>query len=332
MLYEWLQHIEFKYLWVLPALLILPVLVWFYYRTPRWRKAAVKVTTTEAFRVKSARSALVHLPFWLRILAIAFVIVALARPQIKNVSNKKTGQGIDIVLCLDVSGSMKAKDFNPSRLEVAKQMAALFVEQRPIDQIGLVIFSGESFTQFPLSSDHAALQEQIKSLQSGMLADGTVIGEGLATSVERLSSSKSKSRVVILLTDGNEQPPDTRLVDPLTALEIAKAKGVKVYTIGMGTLASQQAGIQEIKGKQNGFLDETLLRKIADETGGAYFRATDNNRLKSIYNRIDELEKSEVEIIEKVKYEEYFIYFIMAALLFIVLEIILRYSYLRTFP
>src|SRR5688572_11023437 len=238
MLYNWLQNIEFKYEWVLPLLLSLPVMAWFYYRTPRFRKAAFRVTSAEKFKVKTFRTALVHFPFWLRLLAIGCIIVALARPQLKNTLSKNRGQGIDIVLCMDVSGSMLAQDFLPTRLEVSKLMAEEFVKQRPIDQIGLVVFSGESFTQFPVSADHAALLEQVRGIRSGMLIDGTVIGEGLATSVERLTSSKAKSRIIILLTDGNEQPPETRLVDPLTALEIAKAKGVKVYTFGMGTVGA----------------------------------------------------------------------------------------------
>ena len=282
--------------------------------------------------MRTAKNALVHLPFWLRLLAIGCLIVALARPQVKDIKSKNRGQGIDIVLCMDVSGSMLASDFLPTRLEVSKQMAAEFVMQRPIDQIGLVIFSGESFTQFPLSTDHAALLEQIRGIRSGMLIDGTVIGEGLAKSVERLTSSKSKSKVIILLTDGNEQPPETRLVDPLTALEITKAKGVKVYTIGMGTLGG---GIQRTGGsveRQSGYLDETLLKKIAAETGGAYFRATDKENLRNVYRQIDQLEKSEIEVVTKTRYAEYYIYFIMAALLFLALDIILRYTSLRSFP
>ncbi len=333
MLYNLVQNITFKYEWVLPLLLMLPVLVWFYYRTPRWRKSAFKVTTAEKFRVRTARNSFLHFPFWLRLFSIACIIIALARPQVKNVQNKNKGQGIDIILCMDVSGSMLANDFLPTRLDVSKQMAAEFVQQRPIDEIGLVIFSGESFTQFPLSTDHAALLEQIKGIRSGMLIDGTVIGEGLATSVERLSSSKAKSKIIILLTDGNEQPPETRLIDPLTALEIAKAKGVKVYTIGMGTLGGntvEEKGVS--KSRQSGFLDEGLLKKMASQTGGEYFRAVDKESLQQIYKQIDRLEKSEIEVVSKTKYAEYFIYFIMAALFFLALDIILRYTVLRSFP
>lgn len=274
-----------------------------------------------------------HIPFWLRLLAIGCIILALARPQIRNVQSRTKGQGIDIILCMDVSGSMLSKDFTPNRLAVSKQMAAEFVKSRPIDQIGLVIFAGESFTQFPLSTDHASLLQQINGITSGMLEDGTVIGEGLAKSVERLSSSKAKSKVIILLTDGNEQPPDTRIIDPITALEIAKAKGVKVYTIGMGALGTpsvEEKGVPH--SNSSAFLDEALLRRIATQTGGQYFRATDEESLHAIYNQIDKMEKSEVEVVTKERFEEEFVYFILAALFFLALEVILKFTVLRTFP
>ncbi|MDQ3682537.1 MAG: VWA domain-containing protein [Bacteroidota bacterium] len=167
-----------------------------------------------------------HLPFWLQLLSIGFIILALARPQVKNVQSQTKGEGIGIILCLDVSGSMLSQDFYPNRLEVAKELAANFVKARPVDQIGLVIFSGEAFTQFPISTDHENLLQQIAAIKSGMLEDGTLIGEGLATSVQRLNGSKSKSKVIVLLTDGREEAPDTRIIDPYTALEIAKAKGI----------------------------------------------------------------------------------------------------------
>jgi len=263
-------------------------------------------------------------------LAIGCLILALARPQVRNVQNKTKGQGIDIVLCMDISGSMLSSDFYPNRLEASKQMAEEFVRNRPIDQIGLVIFSGESYTQFPLSTDHDGLIEQIQSLRSGMLIDGTVIGEGLATAVQRLSTSKSKSKIIILLTDGNEQPPETRVIDPYTALEIAKAKGVKVYTIGLGALGTKT--VEERGNKIASFLDENLLKKIATQTGGVYFRAIDKESLQQIYRQINSLEKSDIEIVTKTKFQEEFIYFVLAALFFLTLDIILRYTYLRSFP
>lgn len=330
MLYDWLQHIEFKNYWMLPLLLGLPVIAWYYYRTPAWRKSSFKVTSAEKFRIRTARNSFIHLPFWLRLLAIGCLILALARPQMRNVQNKTTGEGIDIILCMDISGSMLAPDFYPNRLEVSKQMAEEFVRNRPLDQIGLVIFSGESYTQFPLSSDHEGLIAQIRGLRSGMLEDGTVIGEGLATSVQRLTSSKAKSRIIILLTDGNEQPPATRVIDPLTALEIAKAKQVKVYTIGLGALGTKT--VEERGNRIASFLDEDLLKRIASQTGGAYFRAVDKESLKDIYTQINQLEKSEVEIITKTKFEEQFIWFVLAALFFLTLDLILRYTYLRSFP
>lgn len=330
MLYEWLRNIEFRNVWVLPFLLSLPVIIWYYYRTATWRKSSFKVTTANAFAVRTARNSFIHFPFWLRLLAIGCVIMALARPQVRNTQSKTRGQGIDIVLCMDISGSMLSADFSPNRLEVSKQMAEEFVRKRPIDQIGLVIFSGESYTQYPLSTDHDGLVEQVRSLKSGMLIDGTVIGEGLATSVQRLTSSKSKSKIIILLTDGNEQPPETRIIDPYTALEIAKARGVKVYTIGLGALGTRT--VEERGNQIASFLDENLLKRIAAQTGGAYFRAIDKESLQEIYRQIDQLEKSDIEIVTRTKFQEMFVYFILAALFFLLLDIILRYTSLRTFP
>ena len=333
MLYDWIQHIEFANKWILPFLGILPVLAWLHFKTQTVSKSSFTVSSANAFQTKTVKSFLVHVPFWFRLLAIGCVITALARPQIRDVQSRTKGEGIDIILCMDVSGSMLSKDFLPNRLAVSKQMAAEFVKGRPIDQIGLVIFAGESFTQFPLSTDHASLLEQINGITSGMLEDGTVIGEGLAKSVERLSSSKAKSKIIILLTDGNEQPPDTRIIDPITALEIAKAKGVKVYTIGMGALGTPsvaEKGVQ--KSSSSAFLDEALLKRIATQTGGQYFRATDEESLQAIYHQIDKMEKSEVEVVTKERFEEEFVYFILAALAFLAIEIVLKYTWLRTFP
>jgi Ca-activated chloride channel family protein len=248
------------------------------------------------------------------------------------VQTRNKGEGIDIMLCMDISGSMLSTDFYPNRLEAAKQMAAEFVKQRPIDQIGLVIFSGESYAQVPLSADHETLLEQINSLQSGMLHDGTLIGEGLATAVGRLVAGKAKSKVAILLTDGKEEPPPDRIIDPLTALEIAKREAVKVYTIGMdagtGTVVTESS---PAKSPASG-LDEALLRRIGTETGGVYFRATDKEGLQDVYNEINRLEKSKVEVVTKTKFSEKAPLFIVAALFFLALELLLSSTYLRTFP
>ena len=331
MLYEWFQNIEFANKWVLPALGMLPVLLWLRYRMRSSLKSSFAVTTAYAFKVRTIRNALLQIPFILRLLAIGCIIVALARPQARNQQRQTKGEGIDIVLCMDISGSMLSTDFIPNRFEVAKEVAIDFVRSRPVDQIGLVIFSGESYTQVPVSSDHQMLIEQIRGLRNGMLRDGTLIGEGLATSAERLSSSKSKSKVVILLTDGKEQPPEDRLIDPYTALEIAKSKKVKVYTIGMNAIPSATIPEKGAKGDVGG-LDEALLKRIAIQTGGEYFRATDREGLQEIYQQIDRLEKSKVEVTTKERIEERYFPFILAALGFLALEIILRYLFLRTFP
>lgn len=331
MIYEWLQNIEFKYLWVLPFLGMVPVLVWLWYRSGS--KAGLTVTAAAAFTVRSAKNNLIYLPVWLRAFSLALLIVALARPQARNQLSKTTGEGIAIILCMDVSGSMLSRDFYPNRLEVAKELAVEFVKQRPVDQIGLVVFAGEAFTQYPLTTDHQSLMQQIGAIKSGVLEDGTLIGEGLATSVQRLSTVQARSKVIVLLTDGREEAPDTRIIDPVTALEIAKTKGVKVYTIGMGSEAA--VAVNERTGRvarNTAFIDETLLKRIAAQTRGAYFRATNKEGLATIYDQIDRLEKSNVEVISKTKYTELFFPFAALALLFLVIEIILRYTYLRTLP
>ena len=334
MLYEWFENIEFANKWMLPFLGLLPVFVWLRYRMMPSLKSSFAVTTAKSFRVRTPRNFWIFFPFIFRLLAIACVIVALARPQTRNQQRQTTGEGIDIILCMDISGSMLSTDFYPNRFEVSKEMAIQFVQSRPVDQIGLVIFSGESFTQVPVSSDHQMLIEQIRGLRNGMLRDGTLIGEGLATSVERLSASKSRSKVVVLLTDGKEQPPKDRVIDPYTALEIAKSRKVKVYTIGMNAMRPSVAIVQE-KGAlppTTSGLDEVMLKRIAVQTGGQYFRATDSEGLQQVYQQIDRLEKSKVEILSKERREEKFLPFLMAAVLFLLLEIVLRYLLLRTFP
>ena len=276
-----------------------------------------------------------HLPFILRLLEIICIILALARPRQHSDEQLRKGEGIDIVLAIDVSGSMLSQDFQPNRLEVAKQVAEEFIRNRPIDRIGLVIFSGESYTLCPITTDKSTLFTQVNGLRSGMLQDGTLIGEGLATSVDRLTKSDAKSKVVILLTDGKEEAPETRLIDPLTALEITKAQGVKVYTIGMS--AQNAIPVEEnVKGKKsaatNNFLDEELLRRIASETGGEYFRARDKLSLQSIYGQIDKMEKSKVEIQSLRHYYDEFIPLLLAALGLLFIELILRFTILRKFP
>jgi Ca-activated chloride channel family protein len=333
MLYNWLKHTNFAYPFIFGLFILLPVLIWWYLRAYNNRQATIKVSSAYAFTVSSLKNRFRHLPFIFRLLVLSCLIVALARPQKRNDEQRSEGEGIDIVLCMDVSGSMGSPDILPSRMEVAKAVAEEFVRGRPVDRIGLVIFSGESFTQCPITTDRNTLITQIQSLESRKyLVDGTVIGEGLATAVDRLSKSESKSKVIILLTDGKEDPPETRLIDPLTALEIAKSKQVKVYTIGM---SADPVAVVETNGKKNpaaDFLDEELLQKIANETGGKYFRARDKNGLQNIYGQIDQLEKSKIEITTFRRYEERFLPFVLAALAFLFLEVMLRFTVFKKFP
>jgi len=330
---------EFAYPAMFGLILLLPVLIWWYLKRSDKITASIKVSSAEAFNVSTKKNSFRHLPFILRVGALVCLIAALARPQKRNEEHQTEGEGIDIVLCMDVSGSMGSRDILPSRLDVAKEVAEEFVMNRPVDRIGLVVFSGESFTQCPITTDKTTLISQIQSLESRRyLTDGTVIGEGLATAVDRLSESKTKSKVIILLTDGKEDPPETRLIDPLTALEIAKAQHVKVYTIGMSAAPTPAVeSAKTLKDKTNpnpsgDFLDEELLRKIANETGGRYFRARDKEGLVNTYRLIDNLEKSKIEITTRNFYEEKYLPFILAALAFLFLEIIFRFAVFRKFP
>jgi Ca-activated chloride channel family protein len=332
MIYEWYKAVEFAYPAVLLLLVLLPVWIGWYASKYRSRQGSVRVSTVKAFHARSFRNYMMHLPFALRILAAACIIIAMARPRESQTRERKQGEGIDIVLSMDVSGSMLSQDFRPNRLEVAKNIAVDFITNRPVDRIGLVIFSGESFTMSPLTTDKNSLVSQVESLRSGMLKDGTLIGEGLATAVARLMDGEA-GRVIILLTDGREEAPDTRLIDPLSALEIARARGVKVYTIGMS--AQQHATISEnIQGRRvtPALLDEDLLRRIAESTGGAYFRARDETDLREIYREIDQLEKSDFEIISSVQYSEQFQVPLAAAMVLLLLEFLLRFLWLRRFP
>lgn len=337
MLYDWLINMDFAYPYLLGLLVFIPFLLWWYFKKHNNSLARVTVSTTHAFIVSTWKTKARHLPFILRLLALISLIIALARPQTRDDEQHSKGEGIDIVLCMDVSGSMGSKDILPSRMEVAKQVAEEFVRSRPVDRIGLVIFSGESFTQCPITTDRNTLITQIQTLESRRyLKDGTVIGEGLATAVDRLSESPGKSKVIILITDGKEDPPETRLIDPLTALQIAKAKNVKVYTIGMG---KRESNIIEVTGNKPAqrnpaidFLDEELLNRIANETGGKYFRARDKDGLKAVYSQINRMEKSEVEIVKFARFEEHYLPFILAALFFVLMEMVLRFTLFRRFP
>jgi Ca-activated chloride channel homolog len=334
LLLDWFKHISFAQPLWFAAMAVIPLLiVWQIVRGGK-AQGAMKVSSVQRFRGQGSwKRSIRNLPFIFRLLALAALITALARPQTRDELQFSEGEGIDIVLCIDVSGSMLAQDLTPNRLEAAKNVATEFVDNREADRIGLVVFSGESFTQCPITSDKNVMKQQIANVRSGFLEDGTAIGAGLATSVDRLRSGKTKSKVVILLTDGEN---NGGLIDPKTAKEIAKSVGVRVYTIGVGTEGMAPVPVQTPGGvvlqNEKVNIDEKLLKEIAGETGGKYFRAKDNAGLKEIYSEIDKLEKSKVEQSTIARYEEKFFPFVWAALALLLLELLLRSTVLKRFP
>ena len=319
-----------EYLFLL--LLLLPIVGWYIYEL-RKSDASVQVSDTRvlAAQPKSIRIWLLHVPFVLRIAVITLISIALARPQLTNKWSSQSTEGIDIMMALDISGTMLAEDLRPNRLEAAKKVASDFVIARPNDQIGLVVFAGESFTQCPLTTDHAVLVNLFKSVEYGMVEDGTAIGLGLANAVNRMKDSETKSKVIILLTDGSNNRGD---IDPQTAAEIAKTYGIRGYTIGVGSYGQARVPVQTPIGKQyitmDNEFDETTLRSIAETTGGQYFRAKDNTSLKAIYDQIDQMEKTKLRVREFSKHTENFMPFLYAALICLLLELIIRYFVLRT--
>ncbi len=329
---DW-KHITFAQPYYFLLLLLLPVLIWWYTRSKKKDHPALRLTTLRGIDPANAggraryRSSL----FILRIICLLALTVALARPQSSNTTENIDSEGIDIVMSMDMSGSMLAEDFKPNRIEAAKSVALNFVDARPTDRLGLVIFAGESFTMCPITIDHNVLKEQISQIKNGMLTDGTSIGMGLATAVERLRFSKGKSKVIILMTDGVN---NTGLIDPNTALEIAKAYGVRVYTIGIGTHGQAPMPISTPMGVQKQMvpveIDEALLKQIASETKGKYFRATGNKSLADVYAEIDKLEKTRIDITSYKHYAELFFPFAMLAIICLALEMLLRYTVFRS--
>lgn len=313
-------------------LLLIPVVGWYIYEL-RKADASLQMSDTRVLKKqpKSARIYLLHVPFVLRVACITLLSIALARPQLTNRWSSESTEGIDIMMALDISGTMQAEDLKPNRLEAAKQVASDFVIARPNDQIGLVVFAGESFTQCPLTTDHAVLINLFKSVKFGMIEDGTAIGLGLANAVNRMKDSQTKSKVIILLTDGSNNRGE---IDPQTAAEIANTYGIRVYAVGVGSHGQARVPVQTPVGVQymmmDSEFDESTLQRIANTTGGQYFRATDNSSLKSIYEQIDQLEKTKLRVREYAKHTDIFPPFIVAALLCLIAEIILRYFVLRT--
>ncbi|MCO6489157.1 MAG: VWA domain-containing protein [Phaeodactylibacter sp.] len=317
-------------------LLLLPLVGYWYLRRRRRHYAALRMPSLDSIRgMRSWRGRMrAALPI-LRALAFSALVVALARPQEVLKEEEVDAEGIDIMMALDLSSSMLAQDFKPDRLEVSKRVAAEFVDKRRYDRIGLAVFAGEAFTQCPLTTDHRVLKNFLAELECGILEDGTAIGMGLATAVHHLEESEAKSKVVILLTDGVN---NAGYINPLMAAQIAQKVGVKVYTIGVGstgdalTPVSRRSDGRYIFGLARVEIDEELLRNIANMTDGEYFRATSAESLERIYNQIDKLEKTKIEVTVLKRYNEAFHPFVFWGLLFLLLEALLRYTVLRTIP
>ena len=328
MLFNYFNDIHFAQPWFFTLFALLPVLIFWHFVKGDKQQGAVIISDAGARGLSSWKNTFRHLPFILRVLALSCIILALAKPQTKYELQQSEGEGVDIVLCLDVSGSMTAQDLQPNRIEAAKNVAAEFVRRRPNDRIGVVIFAGESFTQCPITTDQSVLLAAIENIHNGLLIDGTSIGSGLGTSVDRIRNSKAKSKVIILLTDGVDG--GGYIIDPNTAKEIAKTFGIKVYTIGVGTdgYAPQpkNTDLGVVVQMTKVSIDEKLLTAIATETGGKYYRAKDNEGLTKIYDEIDRLEKSKVEVSAITRYTEKFFPFVMAALAFLLIEAVLRLS------
>jgi Ca-activated chloride channel family protein len=321
-------------LYLLLLLLLLPMAGWYIWRQ-RQAQASLRLSSSEGFlrAPKTYKLYLRHLPFVLRMAAVALIIIALARPQTTNSWNTTSVEGIDIVLTIDLSTSMLAEDLRPNRIEAAKEVAASFINGRKTDNIGLVVFAGESFTQCPLTTDHAVLLNLLHDIHCGMIEDMTAIGNGLATAVTRLKDSPAQSKVIILLTDGTNNSGE---IAPVTAAEIAKAYNIRVYTVGVGTKGTARYPQQTISGvhyvNMPVEIDEATLTKIAQTTGGLYFRATNTTALKEIYQEIDQLEKTKMNVQEySKKYEEYRLFAFWALFLFL-LELLLRYTILKNIP
>lgn len=332
---EFFRNIDFANPDYLYLLLIIPLLIIWYIFKHANTFAELKFSSFSPFNnlKKTTKQKMYHILFVMRLVAIILLIIALARPQSSLSKQDVNIEGIDIVMAYDISGSMLAEDFKPNRLESARNVAINFINGRPNDRIGLVIFSGEAFTQCPLTTDHSVLKNLFLSVKSGIIEDGTALGDGLATAISRIKDSKALSKVVILLTDGVNNMGS---VDPLSAADIAKMYGVRVYTIGVGTTGlapypfQTPFGIQyqnvEVK------IDEALLKQISKVTRGSYYRATSKTKLENIFKEIDRLEKSKIDVTEFHKKNEEFLFFVLIAGILLFIEMFLRYTIYRTIP
>ncbi len=331
-----MSNIEFTYPAFFYLLILVPLMAAWYLWRGRKGTAPLRLSGFENLdeRMGSARVWLRHLLALLRMTVVLLIVVVLARPQSSNQWEQVTTEGIDIVMCMDVSGSMRAMDFKPNRLEASKNVGIEFVNARQNDRFGLVVFAGESFTQCPMTTDRAVVINFLKEIDFGVIEDGTAIGMGLATAVNRIKESRAKSKVIILLTDGVNNRGD---VGPVTAAELAAGFGIRVYTIGVGSQGNAPIPLQDMFGRtvtqsMPVEIDEEVLRKIAETTDGAYFRAINNNKLREIYQEIDQLEKTRLDVKQFSKKKEEYFPFLLAAMLILLAEVFLRYTLFRTIP
>ena len=329
------EGIEFTHRVFFWLLLLLPILMLWYVFKHKKTTANLRISNIESFGSNNTWSYLKHGLFVLRLLALTLVITALARPQTVDVSTKtKTTRGIDIMMAIDVSASMLAKDLKPNRLEALKTVAGKFINRRPNDRIGLVEYAGESYTRTPITSDKAITLKSLKDIKyNTIITGGTAIGMGLATAVNRIKDSKAKSKIIILLTDGVN---NSGFIDPKTASELAVEYGIKTYTIGLGSNGMALSPVALNNGvfqyaRTQVEIDEKLLKEIAEETGGQYFRATDNKKLEAIYDEINSLEKTEIEEFKFYNYEEKYRPLVLLALILLALEFFLRHTLFRSF-
>jgi Ca-activated chloride channel homolog len=329
------SNIEFANPGFLYLLALVPLMVaWYWFRRGK-SIPSLQVSGTEVFEKtpKSIRHYLYHFMFIARAIAVALLIIALARPQTTTKRQDVSIEGIDIIVGLDISGSMLAQDLKPDRLEAAKNVSQDFFTGRPNDRIGLVVFAGEAFTQCPLTTDHLIIEDMLDDIKSGLIQDGTAIGDGLATAINRLKESQAISKVIILLTDGQNNAGS---IAPLSAAEIAKIYGIRIYTIGVGTIGFAPYPVQTPFGIQYQSMevkiDEDLLKKVADMTDGKYFRATDNTKLKEVYQEIDQLEKSKIDVTEFRKKHEEYRNLALFGFILLILELFSRLTIFRSIP
>lgn len=329
------MEISFAYRPFLLLLAIIPLLVAWYLWKYKQHGSDIRYVHSDFVKgvKKSLRLRLLHLPFILRMLVLVLLIIALARPQSSSRSQDISVEGIDIVIALDISGSMLAEDFRPNRLEAAKKTALEFISMRPTDRLGITVFSGESFTLVPLTTDHTLLKELTAGVKTGMVEDGTAIGDGLATSINRLRESQALSKVIILLTDGIN---NAGVIDPLTAAEIASIYGIRVYTIGVGSKGAVPYPFTTPLGVQYRQVeipvDENLLNQMAEMTGGKYFWADSQTKLQEIYEEIDQLERTRIDVTEYTRKRDEFLPLAFIALMLLIIEMLLRNTWLKTNP